>query len=305
VQTTVEQAMRSFAYAHGCTEMHTPKLMGTASESGAEVFEVGYFGRSAYLAQSPQFYKQMAICAGIERVFEVGPVFRAENSNTPRHLTEFTGLDLEMTIKEHYHEVLEVMDGMFLYIFDGLNARCKPEIEAVRVQYPFTDLKYKRPTLRIEFPEGIKLLREAGRADVDPLADLTTDDEKLLGRLVEEKYGTEFYILDKFPLSARPFYTMPDPADRNYSNSYDLFVRRQEIVSGSQRVHDYKLLCERIAAKGVTQSTVQAYADSFRYGAPPHGGCGVGLERVVFLFLGLHNVRHSSMFPRDPSRLEP
>merc|ERR1712146_203879 len=203
----------------------------------------------------------------------------------------------------------DVMDRMFVFIFDGLNAQCREEIETVRRQYPFEDLKYRmansNKSLRLTFPEGIKMLQDAGVTDIDPLDDLSTPHEKLLGKLVEEKYGVEFYFLDKFPAKARPFYTMPDKDDDRYTWAYDLFVRHQEIVSGAQRVHDPALLTKQAEAKGVAPASIQAYIDAFKYGAPPHGGCGVGLERVVFLFLGMHNVRHVSLFPRAPTRLHP
>lgn len=304
IQSMVGQLFREFLISQHFVEIHSPKIISAASEGGANVFQVKYFDSMAYLAQSPQFYKQMAICADFERVFEIGQVFRAENANTHRHLTEFVGLDLEMTINEHYHEVLEVMDGMFCYIFDGITARCKAELDAVNAQYPFTPIKYSKPTLRLEFPEGVKMLREAG-IDQDPLEDLSTKNERALGELVKAKHGVDFFILDKFPQSARPFYTMPDPKNADYTNSYDLFIRGEEIVSGSQRIHDPALLEKRARDKGVTLSTVQAYLDAFKFGAPPHGGCGVGLERVVMLYLGLGNIRKSSLFPRDPSRVAP
>ncbi|KAJ1556222.1 aspartate--tRNA ligase dps1 [Cladochytrium tenue] len=219
-------------------------------------------------------------------------------------MTEFMGLDLEMVIEEHYHELLDLFDGLFVYIFDGLKKRFSAEIEAVRRQYPFEDFLYLPKTLRLNFSEGIAMLRAAG-VEIGDFDDLSTEQEKLLGKLVREKYKTDFYFLDKFPLSVRPFYTMPDPAKPGYSNSYDFFMRGEEILSGAQRVHDYALLEERIKEHGVDPKTVQAYLDAFKFGAPPHGGGGIGLERVAMLFLKLGNIRRTSMFPRDPKRLSP
>jgi len=305
IQSGVCALFREFLGSHGFMEIHTPKMIGAASEGGANVFKIQYFDTNAYLAQSPQLYKQMMICSDFERVFEIGPVFRAENANTNRHLTEFTGLDMEMAFNEHYHEVLDVMDGMFLHIFDGIQQRFAKELDIINIQYPFTPIKYNRPTLRLKFSEGVQMLQAAGSTTAQPLEDLSTPDEKLLGKLVKEKYGVDFYVLDKFPANARPFYTMPDPEDPRYTNSYDLFVRGEEIVSGSQRVHDAAVLEEKAKAKGVTISMIQPYIDAFKFGAPPHGGCGVGLERLVMLYLGLGNIRRSSLFPRDPSRLAP
>ena len=240
----------------------------------------------------------------LEGVFEIGPVFRAEDSNTHRHLCEFTGLDMEMTIKEHYDEVLDVLDELFVSMFDGLNERFKREIGVVNEQHPFEPLQYCRPSLRLTFEEGVKMLQEAGE-EVDPLGDIGTETERVLGRLVKEKYGTDFYMLTRYPLNARPFYTMPAPDDPNYTNSFDIFIRGQEIISGAQRIHDPKLLAERAQACGIEIPTIQPYIDSFKYGAMPHGGCGVGLERVAMLFLNLPNIRKTSMFPRDPKRLTP
>ncbi|KAH3767942.1 aspartyl-tRNA synthetase [Pelomyxa schiedti] len=303
LQSAVAQLFREYMYTQDFVEIHTPKLIGCSSEGGANIFSVDYFDRKAYLAQSPQLYKQMAITADLDRVFEVGPVFRAENSHTRRHLTEFMGLDIEMAFYEHYHEVLDVLEGMFNYLFHGLETRFAADIAIVNQQYPLQPLVYK-PIMRLKFPEAVQMLREAG-VDMDPLSDLTTPQEIRLGELVKQKYNTDVYILDKFPACARPFYTMPDPVDPNYSNSYDIFLRGQEICSGSQRVHDPELLIKRATAKGVKPDTIKDYIDSFRWGAPPHAGAGIGLERVTMLYLGLKNIRKTSMFPRDPNRLFP
>lgn len=304
IQSAVCTLWREHLLKKGFIEIHTPKIMAGASEGGAQVFKVSYFADAAFLAQSPQLAKQMAVCGGLERVFEIGPVFRAENSQTHRHLTEFMGLDIEMAFHDHYHEVLEVMNDLFISIFEGLATRFSKELEIISQQYPFQPLKYNKTTLRIPFPEGIAMLREAGHEIAD-LEDLSTPQEKALGALVKEKHGVDFYILDKFPKSARPFYTMPDPADERYTNSYDLFIRGEEICSGSQRIHDPQLLETNAKSYGIDTKTIQAYIDSFKYGAPPHGGCGVGLERIVMLYLGLGNIRKTSMFPRDPKRLAP
>lgn len=211
IESMVGHLFRENLMSKGFVEIHTPKLIGGASEGGSEVFKLDYFGQLACLAMSPQLHKQMtAACSGFERVFETGPVFRAENSNTRRHLCEFTGLDLEMAIHEHYDEVLEVFSDLFIYIFDGINARCKNELERVREQHPFEDLKYCKPTLKISYAEGCKLLRDAG-IDQDDYEDLSTVNEKKLGEIVKEKYGTDFFFMDKYPLAVRPFYTMPCP----------------------------------------------------------------------------------------------
>ena len=309
IQSGVCRFFRQFLTDNGFTEIHSPKLIAGASEGGADVFTLDYMGRTACLAQSPQLYKQMAICGDMKRVFEIGPVFRAEKSFTHRHLCEFTGLDLEMEIVEHYDEVLDMIDRLFVAIFNGLNEKYNRELESVRSKWDVPAFVYEtdgKKNLRLEYPEGIKMLREAG-FEIGDFENMSTPAEKLLGKLVKEKYKTDFFILTKYPSAVRPFYTMVDPKDGNYSNSFDVFMRGEEIISGAQRIHDVELLKTRATAmlgeEGV--ESIQSYIDAFKYGAPPHGGCGVGLERVVMLFLGVGNIRECSMFPRDPKRLTP
>lgn len=303
IESMVGVLFREKLIEKGFIELHSPKLLRGSSEGGADVFTLDYFGEKASLAMSPQLQKQQACaCGGFEKIFVTGPVFRAENSNTRRHLCEFTGFDLEMVIKEHYDEVLELFSELFIHIFNGLNQRCKLELEAVRDQHPFEDLKFCSPTLKLTYAEGCALLREAGieQGDYD---DLSTLNEKKLGDIVAEKYGTDFFFMDKYPLDVRPFYTMPDPENPKLSNSYDFFIRGQEILSGAQRIHTVDLLEERAKAWGIDLE--ESYVDSFKNGAMPHGGGGIGLERVVMLFLGLPNIRKAAWFPRDPKRLAP
>eukprot|EP01006_Ploeotia_vitrea_P006620 TRINITY_DN14111_c0_g1_i1.p1 TRINITY_DN14111_c0_g1~~TRINITY_DN14111_c0_g1_i1.p1 ORF type:complete len:618 (-),score=127.43 TRINITY_DN14111_c0_g1_i1:164-2017(-) len=347
------QFYREFLYGQGFIEIHTPKTIGVTSEGGAQVFKLEYHGRDAFLAQSPQLYKQMAINSDIRRVMEIGPVFRAEDSNTHRHLCEFTGMDWEMEIKEHYYEVLDLAERLFVHIFERLNETCGAALEAVREQYPFTDLVYKMTpekikelgvsvidddgadkqqnkdkyngkvrnmemrVLRLSFPDAVNIINDAlpdvrkkvkkpeEWPDQEPLEDLSTPYEKLLGERVKERYGVEYFICDQYPYSARPFYTMRNANDPNYSNSYDMFIRGEEISSGAQRVHDAAMLLEQVKEKGVPPDGIKDYIDSFKLGSWPHGGMGVGLERVVMLFLGLDNIRKASLFPRDPKRLTP
>jgi aspartyl-tRNA synthetase len=304
LEAGVCQLFRDILAKQGFVEIHTPKIISAASEGGANVFTVSYFKDSAYLAQSPQLYKQMAIAADFDKVYTVGAVFRAEDSNTHRHLTEFVGLDLEMAFKYHYHEVLNTIGNTFTLMFKGLRDNYAKEIAAVGQQFNVEPFKFLEPPLRLEFAEAVKMLREAGVETGDE-EDLSTPNEKFLGRLVKAKYDTDFYILDKFPLAIRPFYTMPDPHNPKYSNSYDMFMRGEEILSGAQRIHDPEFLVERAKHHGVDISKIAAYIEAFRFGCPPHAGGGIGLERVVMLYLGLDNIRKTSMFPRDPKRLTP
>jgi len=348
IQSEVCHLFREFLLKHNFVEIHSPKMIATASEGGADVFRLKYFQRNAFLAQSPQLYKQMALMADMGRVFEIGPVFRSEKSFTHRHMTEFTGLDMEMTFKDNYHEVLDMLEKLFLHIFKGINERCPRELEAVRAQYPFANLKFGDTALRLRYQEAVALLREHGPAiGAERLAvleaqqqaaaaagdgenardlaqqvhdarehlktvpghaddeDISTKDEKLLGAIISRVKGTDFYVIDKFPRALRPFYTMADPDDPKWSNSYDIFIRGEEVTSGAQRIHDPQMLLDNAKQLGVDLTPIQDYVDSFQYGAFPHAGGGIGMERVVMLFLSLDNIRKSSMFPRDPSRLTP
>lgn len=304
LEAGVCKLFRDILTKRGFVEIHTPKIISAASEGGANVFTVSYFKDSAYLAQSPQLYKQMAIAGDFDKVFTVGAVFRAEDSNTHRHLTEFVGLDLEMAFKYHYHEVLNTIGDTFTEMFKGLRDNFAQEIAAVGQQFNVEPFKFLEPPLKLEFHEAVTMLREAG-VEMDDEEDLSTPNEKLLGRLVKAKYDTDFYMLDKFPLAVRPFYTMPDPHNSKYSNSYDMFMRGEEILSGAQRIHDPDFLLERAKHHNIDTSKIAAYLEAFRLGCPPHAGGGIGLERVVMLYLGLDNIRKTSMFPRDPKRLTP
>ncbi|KAF7791906.1 hypothetical protein EIP86_002931 [Pleurotus ostreatoroseus] len=307
VQAAIGSFFREFLESQGFMEIHSPKLQGAATESGASVFKVSYFKGSAFLAQSPQLAKQMAIAADFERVYEIGPVFRAEDSNTHRHMTEFIGLDLEMAIEEHYHEVMELLDSLFIHMFRGLREKYKNEIEVIGKQFPADEFKWREGpegTLKLSFREAVDLLVADG-VPREKLDDIDTENEKRLGRIVKAKYDTDYFIIDKFPLALRPFYTMPDPEDPTLSNSYDFFMRGEEILSGAQRIHDAPLLIEKMKTKGINPEDMSYYVDAFRMGCPAHGGGGIGLERVLMLFLKLNNIRRASLFPRDPKRLEP
>lgn len=304
MQAGVGKMFRQHLESHDFMEIHTPKLISAASEGGSNVFSVPYFKTNAYLAQSPQLYKQMMICSDFEKVYEIGPVFRAENSLSHRHMTEFVGLDLEMTIDTHYHEVLDVFDKLFVSIFKQLKSQFANEIKTVQTLFPSEEFQFLEPSLRLDFKDAISLLRDNNIAVVD-FEDFNTETERALGRLVKEKYKTDFFILDKYPLVVRPFYTMPDPERPGYSNSYDVFMRGEEVMSGAQRIHDPDILAESAKSHGIDVKKIKDYLDAFKYGCLPHGGGGIGLERVVMLYLDLKNIRRASLFPRDPRRLTP
>ncbi|PLW13795.1 hypothetical protein PCANC_19536 [Puccinia coronata f. sp. avenae] len=319
VQSRVCSLFRQYLDQHGFIEIHTPKIQGAATESGASVFKLAYFDQTAFLAQSPQLAKQMAIAADFDRVYEIGPVFRAENSNTYRHMTEFIGLDLEMAIKEHYHEAVDLLDGLFISIFKGLQAGAAKEIETIKSQHPLDDFTFLDKTLRLRHHEAIQILKDNGH-DIEFGQDMGTEQERILGKLIKEKvpsfvfaleispvliYLPYYYIIDKFPLAIRPFYTMPDAADPTLSNSYDFFMRGEEIISGAQRIHSAELLMTRMKEAKIDPNDMKGYLDGFRLGCPAHAGGGIGLERVVMLFFGLGNIRRACLFPRDPKRLQP
>ena len=297
VQTTVERAMREFAYARGCTEMHTPKLMGTASESGAEVFELGYFGRSAFLAQSPQFYKQMAIAAGIDRVFEIGPVFRAERSFTSRHATEFTGVDAELAWITGVEDVMDFEERMLAHVLGAVAAE---HGAAISEQFGTEVTVPAVPFPRITMADAHELLGTPGqRADLDPAG------ERAVAARMAERTGHEFVFVTEYPASARPFYHMRPAGNQQLTCSFDLFWHGLEITTGAQREHRYDVLVRQAAEKGLSVEPMRDYLNCFQYGCPPHGGFGLGLGRLLMVLLGLDSIREATFLFRGPNRLTP
>ena len=297
VQTTLERAMREFAYAGGCTEMHTPKLMGTASESGAEVFELGYFGRSAYLAQSPQFYKQMAIAAGVDRVFEVGPVFRAEPSFTSRHATEYTSVDAELAWITGVEDVMDFEERMLAH---ALGTVAGEHGAAIRELYGTEMVVPAVPFPRITLAAAHDILGRSGEhADLDPAG------ERAIAAHVAERTGHEFVFVTEYPASVRPFYHMRPAGQQQLTCSFDLLWRGLEITTGAQREHRYDVLVRQAAEKGLSTEPMRDYLECFRYGCPPHGGFGLGLGRLLMVLLGLESIREAMFLFRGPNRLTP
>ncbi|SBS81726.1 aspartate--tRNA ligase, putative [Plasmodium malariae] len=311
LQSQICKIFRDFLYQHNFIEIHTPKLLGESSEGGANAFQINYFNQKGFLAQSPQLYKQMCINSGFDRVFEIAPVFRAENSNTYRHLCEYVSLDIEMTYKYDYMENVYFYDSLFKHIFKHLSnlEKNKMFIKIIKNQYPGEDFKWLEVTPIFTYIEAIEILIKHNKLNLKEeeilTYDMTTDMEKELGKIIKVSHNTDYYIIVNFPSALRPFYTMYNERDPKISNSYDFFMRGEEILSGSQRISDVKLLINNINLFKLDINKLNFYVDSFAYSSYPHSGCGIGLERVLMLFLGLNNIRKTSLFPRDPKRLVP
>jgi len=302
VQTTVERAMRAVADDEGFTEMHTPKLMGTASESGAEVFRVDYFGRKAFLAQSPQFFKQMAVAAGVERVFEIGPVFRAEPSFTSRHATEFTGVDVEMAWIAGVEDVMAFEERLLVRVLEEVKARHGAAIAehfGVDVTIPAV------PFPRLTMAEAISWLRSDGWNPEGDRVDLDPEGERRLSALVAERDGHEFVFVTRFPIEVRPFYHLRPDDDPKVTESYDLLWKGIEITTGAQREHRYEVIARQADEKGMDTAPLTDYLNCFRFGTPPHGGFGLGLNRLLMVLLGLSSIREATFLFRGPGRLTP
>ena len=304
VQTTIERAMREYWAANEFLELHSPKLMHSASESGADTFAMSYFELgTAYLAQSPQFYKQMAIAGGFERVFEIGPVFRAEPSLTPRHAAEFTSVDVEMAWVSSHEDVMHMEEQWLDHILSMVEREHGRAIEqtlGVRVVVP------PRVFPRLTMREAHALLRELGHAipsetkagDIDPAG------ERAIARWALETHGSEFVFLTDYPATLRPFYHMCAAHDASITNSFDLLWQGVELTTGAQREHRHDVLSRQAEEAGLRDS-VSYYLDFFRYGCPPHGGFGLGLARLVMLLLGLPSIREATFLHRGPTRLTP
>jgi nondiscriminating aspartyl-tRNA synthetase len=303
VGDVLEQSMRSFLRARRFTELHTPKLVPAASESGAEVFRVDYFGSSAYLAQSPQFYKQMAIAAGFDRVLEVGPVFRAEPSFTSRHSTEFTGLDMEMAWIDSVEDVMRMEEDMVAHAVAEVRDALGHEIEevfGVKIVVPTTP--FPRMTLR----EARKELLHAGWQPGERTSeDLDGEGERMLSKLLHDRLAHQFVFVTDYPVSVRPFYHMRATDDPTITNSFDLIWNGLEVTTGAQREHRYDVLVAQAIEKGVPLESVSDYLNCFRYGCPPHGGLGIGVNRLLMKLLELPSIREATLFFRGPNRLTP
>ncbi len=297
IRDQLMRAGREFLISKGFVEITTPKIIASASEGGTDLFPLSYFEREAFLAQSPQLYKQSMMATGIDRVFEIATYFRAEQHNTVWHLNENTAFDLEMAFIDSEEDVMDMLEGLVLHVIKHVAKNCQPQLGLLK-----KEVAVPKPPPRLAYDECLKLLK--GTVDIEWGEDLSTEAEKMLGEIMLEK-GHELFFVKKYPLKIKPFYTMPDPANPKLSNSFDLEYRGREISSGSQRVHMHDVLVKRIEAKGLNPESFAGYLDAFRFGMPPHGGFGLGIERLLMQMLGLPNIREAVLFPRDRKRLTP
>ena len=303
VQTTLEEAMREYWIQHNFIEMHSPKTMGAPSESGAELFEIKYFDRTAYLAQSPQFYKQMAMAAGYENVFEIGPVFRADPSFTSRHMTEFTGVDMEMSWIDDHDDVMKFMENWLAFSFQAVKDKHDEEIKSLLgTEMTVPSVPFPRMTMA----EAYQLLKSMDyKLPPEKKGDLDPGAERALGSYVKEKYGNDFVFVTDWPVTVRPFYHMRHDDNPSLTKSFDLLGKGLEVTTGAQREHRYDVLAAQALEKGLTLPPIQNYLNYFRYGCPPHGGFGLGLSRLLMVLLDLPNIREAVYLFRGPNRLEP
>ena len=301
VESCLTEGMRTFLYENHFTEIHSPKLIGTASESGSDVFEVKYFDREAYLAQSPQFYKQMALAGGLDRVFEVGPVFRAEKSNTNRHATEFTGFDLEFAYIDSYEDVMDLEEDLLIAGLKVVKERYGDEILEVFGKEVIIPTK---PFPRIKLKDLYQQLHDRYQFEIpkEDIGDMNAEAEKLTYKFAMEEYNSEFIFIVDYAATKRPFYHMRDSEGK--LQGYDLIWRGTEITSGAQREHRYEELVKNANEKGLGKD-VEFYLQFFQYGCPPHGGFGIGLDRLTMLLLGLPSLKETQFLFRGPNRLTP
>ena len=296
---SVVAAFRSYLDQQGFVEVHTPKLAGAGAEGGATLFETNYFGRKAFLSQSPQLYKQMLMSTGLDRVYELAPAFRAEPSDTVRHVTEFTSFDAEVAWIERMEDFFPFLEGAVDAAIERVRTEAKSDLELLQVE----PRRPKLPLKRIPYTEGLEILRTHGKRLRDG-DDLDTESEKILGQAMA-KDGHELYFITEYPSGVKPFYVMPKTEEPEYSHSFDLEYKGDEMASGGQREHRYDHLVANIKAKGLNPENFEFYLKAFRYGMPPHGGWGFGLDRFVQKLLDLPNIREAILFPHDRVRLVP
>ena len=299
IQEGITRGFRDFLYGQGFTEIHTPKLGAKSAEGGANLFKLEYFHRPAILQQSPQFYKQMMVGV-FDRVFETAPVFRAEKHNTKRHLNEYTSLDFEMGYIDGFEDIMAMETGFLQYTMKLLETSYARELKILGLTLPKVD---QIPCVR--FKEAKELVSKKYDRKIRNPYDLEPEEELLIGQYFKEECGADFVFVTHYPSKKRPFYAMDDPEDETFTLSFDLLYKGLEITTGGQRIHDYNKLMEKINKRGMETEGMEHYLSAFKHGMPPHGGLGIGLERLTMQLIGEENVREATLFPRDLSRLEP
>lgn len=302
VQAEIVRAYGEFLRAEGFTEFQAPKLVGGDAEGGAEVFQVPYFkDKMAYLSSSPQLYKQIMV--GVyERVFSFATAFRAEKSATSRHLSEYTSLDMEMGFIKDHTDVMRVETALMKYIVQHIKEHAADALKTLKVELPAIPEGDCFPHMKLN--EALELIKEKTGKDKAGAPDLEPEDERWLCEYAKEEFGSDFIFITHYPVSKRPFYTYEDENDPGYTKSFDLLFRGVEITTGGQRVHDLETLKEKITAKGLKPESFSFYLQSFKHGIPPHGGWGMGLERLTAKFCGVKNVKEATLFPRDINRID-
>lgn len=299
IQEGIVRGFRDYLLSQGFTEIRTPKIVARGAEGGSNVFKLEYFNKKAELGQSPQFYKQTMV--GVyDRVFEAAPVFRAEKHNTTRHLNEYTSLDFEMGYIDSFRDVMDMETGMLRYVMKLLEQEYKKELDMLGVTLPEVG---RIPAVRFDQAKEL-VSRKYDRKIRNPY-DLEPEEELLIGRYFQEEYGSDFVFVTHYPSKKRPFYAMDDPADPKFTLSFDLMFRGLEVTTGGQRIHDYREITAKMEKRGMDPEDIASYLMIFKYGMPPHGGLGIGLERLTMRLLDEQNVREASLFPRDVTRLEP
>lgn len=299
IQEGIVRGFRDFLHSQNFTEIRTPKIVARGAEGGSNVFKLDYFNKKAELGQSPQFYKQTMV--GVyDRVFEVAPVFRAEKHNTTRHLNEYTSMDFEMGYIDRFEEIMEMETAMLQYVFELLCEEYAQELAMLKISLPDVT---KIPQVR--FDKAKELVSEKYNRKIKNPYDLEPEEEVLIGRYFKEEYGSDFVFVTHYPSKKRPFYAMDDPADPKFTLSFDLLFKGLEITTGGQRIHDYDTIIKKMEDRGMNPEDISSYLMIFKYGMPPHGGLGIGLERLTMRLLDESNVRETTLFPRDVTRLEP
>lgn len=299
IQEGIVRGFRDYLQGQGFTEIRTPKIVARGAEGGSNVFKLDYFNKKAELGQSPQFYKQTM--AGVyDRVFEAAPVFRAEKHNTTRHLNEYVSLDFEMGYIDGFEDIMEMETGFLQHTFELLRREYGKELAMLDVVLPKVD---RIPAVR--FDKAKELVAETYSRKIRNPYDLEPEEELLIGQYFQEEFGSDFVFVTHYPSKKRPFYAMDDPADEKFTLSFDLLFRGLEVTTGGQRIHDYQMILDKMERRGMDPADMESYLMIFKYGMPPHGGLGIGLERLTMRLLDEQNVRETALFPRDVTRLEP